>query len=76
MVSQPSWIPALLTKCETRFFQLAQSGVSEDVARDRVFDAYDHAFSDSTEHCFDKRDRVFENLLRTTKEKEVSNATR
>ena len=66
----------MLASCETRFCQLVQAGVSEEVARDRVFDAYDHAFNDSAEHCFDKRDRVFENLLRTIKEKEVSNATR
>lgn len=64
-----STIGAMLDSCEARYKQLVESGVDADVARDRVFDAYDCAFAQKETNCFDPRDRLFENRLRTIRER-------
>jgi len=73
--SSPSALPsihtigAMLDSCEARYKQLVESGVDADVACDRVFDAYDCAIAQKEMHCFDPRDRLFENRLRTIRER-------
>lgn len=59
----------MLDSCEARYKQLVESGVDESVACDRVFDAYDCAIAQKETHCFDPRDRLFENRLRTIRER-------
>ena len=41
----------------------------EDVAADRVWDALNCALEKENMHCFDPRDRLFENQLRTVAQK-------
>lgn len=55
----------MLTVCESRYRQLCADGVDEQVAADRVFDAYECAYNDTEQHCFDSKDRLLENQLRT-----------
>lgn len=64
-----STIAAMLDSCEARYKQLVAAGVAEDVACDRTYDAYSCAFAQSDVHCFDPRDRLFENKLRNIRKK-------
>lgn len=59
----------LMELCEERYKALTVSGCDEDVAADRVFDALICALERQDQHCFDPRDRLFENRLRTTAKK-------
>lgn len=65
----PSTVAAMLDACEARYKALVESGVSADVACDRTFDAYECAFELGERHCFDPRDQLFENRLRTIRQK-------
>lgn len=51
--------------CEQRYKALTDGGCDEDVAADRVFDTVNCALDGDDLHCFDPRDRLFENKLRT-----------
>ncbi|MBQ6454096.1 MAG: hypothetical protein IJJ14_07045 [Coriobacteriales bacterium] len=51
--------------CSDYFEQLMGGGVDEQVALDRTYDCYEKALEQSEEHCFDKRDQLFELKLRT-----------
>ena len=55
----------MLHLCNDRYEQLLSIGVDEYVAADRVFDAYECAYLNKPTHCFDRRDRLFENQLRS-----------
>jgi hypothetical protein len=55
--------------CEERYRTLTVDGCDEDVAADRVFDALNCALDRTDQHCFDPRDRLFENRLRTVASK-------
>lgn len=59
----------LISVCEDRYQELLSCGCGEDVAADRVFDALNCALEQQQQHCFDPRDRLFENRLRTIAEK-------
>lgn len=71
MTSVPSAVTVaeMLDCCESHYVHLLEEGVDSDVACDRVFDAYDCAFAQKGIHCFDPRDRLFENRLRTIRER-------
>lgn len=71
MASMPSapTVLAMLTACNEHFNQLMAGGCAEDVALDRTWDAYVCAFDQRASHCFDPRDRLFENKLRTIRER-------
>jgi len=56
--------------CESRYRELLDGGCAEDVAADRVWDALTCALDRQDQHCFDPRDRLFENRLRTIAQKE------
>ena len=60
---------AMLRACTDHYQRLMAGGCAEDVALDRTWDAYDCAFAQSPNHCFDPRDRLFENKLRTIRER-------
>lgn len=51
--------------CSDYFEQLMGEGVDEQVALDRTYDCYEKAIEQREEHCFDKRDQLFELKLRT-----------
>ena len=55
----------LMDVCEGRYQQLIKDGCTEDVACDRVFDTLECVLEREGQHCFDPRDRLFENELRT-----------
>lgn len=56
----------LSSACDDYFGQLLIDGCDKEVAFDRTYDAFASALDDDPErHCFDKRDRLFENRLRT-----------
>lgn len=55
--------------CEHHYQSLLIGGCIEDVAADRVWDALNCALDSPDKHCFDPRDRLFENKLRTTAQK-------
>jgi len=59
----------MLRACDHHFNQLVTDGCAEDVAMDRTWDAYECAFTQSATHCYDPRDRLFENKLRTIRER-------
>jgi hypothetical protein len=59
----------LFLLCEERYKALTDSGCDEDVAADRVWDALICAVEKPDTHCFDPRDRLFENRLRTVVKK-------
>ena len=59
----------LMELCEERYKALTVSGCDEDVAADRVWDALICAVEKPHMHCFDPRDRLFENRLRTVVKK-------
>ena len=54
--------------CEDRYQQLIQGGCDSEVAADRTYDALRAAFGE-VEHAYDKRDRLFENKLRSVAER-------
>jgi xanthine/CO dehydrogenase XdhC/CoxF family maturation factor len=56
---------SLIVVCEDRYQQLIKGGCTEDVACDRVFDTLECVLEREGQHCFDPRDRLFENKLRT-----------
>ena len=59
-----------IRKCTERFVKLTEEdGVDEAVALDRTWDCYEKAITNSDEHCFDPRDRLFEADLRTIVQK-------
>ena len=62
-------VQVMLSACTDHYSQLITHGCAEDVALDRTWDAYVCAFAQSTTHCFDPRDRLFENKLRTIRER-------
>lgn len=62
-------VQAMINACTDHFTQLIADGCAEDVALDRTWDAYVCAFAQSANHCFDPRDRLFENKLRTIRER-------
>jgi hypothetical protein len=59
----------LMELCEERYTELTDGGCDEDVAADRVWDALVCAVEKPEMHCFDPRDRLFENRLRTVVKK-------
>lgn len=68
-IPSASTVAEMLDCCEARYVHLLEGGVDADVACDRVFDAYDCAIAQKEMHCFDPRDRLFENRLRTIRER-------
>ena len=54
--------------CEDRYQQLIHGGCDHDVAADRTFDALMASLGEVPQ-CFDKRDRLFENKLRSVAER-------
>lgn len=60
---------SMLNACEERYKALIADGVDESIALDRVWDCYEAAYEDLDRHCFDPRDRLFENKLRTIRQK-------
>jgi len=60
---------AVMELCEARYKELLDGGCVEDVAADRVWDALNCALEKQDMHCFDPRDRLFENRLRTIAQK-------
>lgn len=59
----------MLRACTEHMERLVADGCAEDVAVDRTWDAYCCALTQSTSHCFDPRDRLFENKIRTIRER-------
>lgn len=62
-------ITAMIRACTDHMNQLIADGCMSDVAVDRTWDVYVCALTQSTTHCFDPRDRLFENKLRTIRER-------
>lgn len=62
-------VTAMIRACTDHFTKLIADGCAEDVALDRTWDAYRCALTQSKDHCFDPRDRLFENKLRTIRER-------
>ena len=56
---------AMLQECSAHMGRLVARGAHPDVARDRCWDAYEAAWLGLERHCFDPRDRLLENRLRT-----------
>ena len=56
---------ALSMACSDHYNRLMDGGCDKDVALDRTMDALEVAVESQERHCFDKRDRLFENYLRT-----------
>lgn len=56
---------SLLAVCEEQYQRLLSDGCSEDVAADRTFDTLTCVLEKENQHCFDPRDKLFENKLRT-----------
>jgi len=65
---------AMIRACTDRHANLVSGGCADDVALDRTWDAYVCALTQSSTHCFDPRDRLFENKLRTIVQKGNDNA--
>lgn len=63
-----SKVSKMMELCEGRYQQLISGGCDEDVAADRTYDALRAAFGE-VEHAYDKRDRLFENKLRSVAER-------
>ena len=55
----------MLRACTAHYERLMAEGVVQPVALDRTWDAFVCAFEERPSHCFDPRDRLFENQLRT-----------
>lgn len=62
-------VERMLWACNERLKNLVTSGCDESVALDRTWDAFDCAYVQSEVHCYDPRDRLFENKLRTIAQK-------
>jgi hypothetical protein len=60
---------SLLAVCEEQYQHLLSDGCSEDVAADRTFDTLTCVLERDNQHCFDPRDKLFENKLRTIAQK-------
>ena len=60
---------AMVRECTKHYERLIAAGCAEDVALDRTWDAYQCALAGSSNHCFDPRDRMLENKLRTIRER-------
>ena len=54
--------------CESRYATLVNGGCAEGVAADRTYDALCAALHE-VPHCYDSRDRLFENKLREVAER-------
>lgn len=54
----------MVERCDEYWLELVSEGCDSDIALDRTFDAMRAALGE-VEHAFDKRDRLFENELRT-----------
>ncbi len=58
-----------MERCEAQYDYLVNKlGCDEDVAADRTYDCLRAAVGE-VEHCYDRRDRLFESTLRTTIER-------
>lgn len=56
----------MLTRAaSTHYESLLADGCDKDVALDRTWDAFECAVNQSSTHCYDSRDRLLENRLRT-----------
>jgi len=66
-------IAHMLTLCDERLLELTGDGVDEGVALDRIFDCFEQAINHSDKRCYDQRDRIFENRLRTAERKGITN---
>ena len=62
-------VTAMIRACTDHMERLITDGCVEDVAVDRTWDTYQCALTQSTTHCYDPRDRLFENKLRTIRER-------
>ena len=62
-------VSEMLATCDARYNQLITDGCEEQVALDRVWDAYVCAFDLADVHCYDPRDRLFESKLRNIRKK-------
>ena len=71
MMPSAETVTHMLTLCDERMNQLIDEGVDEGVALDRTWDCFEQAIDHSDRHCFDQRDRIFENRLRTIAEKGI-----
>lgn len=60
---------SVIGECEHYYTALLDGGCDEDVAVDRVWDALNCALEKTDMHCFDPRDMLFENKLRTIAQK-------
>lgn len=60
---------ALMKVCEENYKKLIDEGCGEDIACDRTFDTIECVLERENQHCFDPRDRLFENKLRTIAQK-------
>jgi hypothetical protein len=60
---------SIVAQCESWYSKLLNGGCTEDVAADRVWDALNCALERQDQHCFDPRDRLLENKLRTMAQK-------
>lgn len=62
-------VTAMVRACTDHMEKLIADGCAGDVAVDRTWDAYQCALTHSATHCYDPRDRLFENKLRTIRER-------
>jgi len=60
---------SLIDVCEEHYLHLIRDGCDEDVAADRTFDTLTCVLEKDNQHCFDPRDKLFENKLRTIVQK-------
>lgn len=60
---------SLIAVCEDHYQRLLGEGCDEDVAADRTFDTLTCVLEKDNQHCFDPRDKLFENKLRTIVQK-------
>lgn len=56
---------ALSLACSDHYNRLIEGGCDKEVALDRTMDVLEVAVEYPERHCIDKRDRLFENKLRT-----------
>lgn len=57
--------------CEANYQRLIDEGCSEDIACDRTWDTLQCVLERENQHCFDPRDKLFENKLRTIAQKDA-----
>ena len=55
---------SMLRLCSRHFDHLCDSGCDVETAADRTWDAYECAYMGTPAHCYDPRDRPFEDELR------------